>query len=593
MNEDQPEHYKKLIKKLLGDIDADQLNSFLTTGQKRTLEIGTFLFRQGDRDNSLFIVLSGRCRAIEDKEGVQRILGDIAEGEPVGEFALFTREPRSASVVAIRRSVVLEIDENSYEALVASYPRFANTLTGFIVNRLRRNELQQHQQAVPKNIAIINLQPENDISYWTDAIRHRFAENHTAIHVSDAQHAEDREKHFSDLESREGIHFMVCSEEDMEWSRQCILYSDLVILVSRFDADPGLYPIEKELNLYRNDVLNKHIYLVLLHENKSVIPSGTNHWLHNRNLDLHLHLRRDHPGDIRRFCRVLTRTAVGLVFGGGGAKGFAHVGAVKAILEAGIEIDFVGGTSAGALYGLGMSYADFDIDRILYLSKDSANARLTSGDFNLPIVSIMTGKKMSNYVHRLMGETHLEDFWVTSYCVSTNFSKASTHMHRTGVAWKQIAASIAIPGVFPPVILNRQLHLDGGVVDNLPIEPMYHYPVKHIIAIALTGLTPKKVDLDHMPAARSLFWDKLFRRKKYRLPGLASILINSLTLNSRQRQEQAKSGVSLYVEMDLKGVGMLDDRQWQRIIDMGYEQMHDQITSLPPHQHFWRENPQP
>lgn len=593
MNEHQPDRYKKLIKKLLGEVDDDQLNSFFTTGHTRTLEIGAYLFRQGDTDNSLFIVLSGRCRAIEATDGIRRILGDIAEGEPVGEFAMFTREPRSASVVAIRRSVVLVLDEKSYNELVSRYPDFANTLTRFVINRVRRNELQQHQLPVPRHIAVINLQPENDISHWTDSIHQQFAESQTDIHVSDVQLADEREAYFSAMESMDGIHFMVCNEEDMEWSSLCILYSDLIILVSRFDADPGIYKIENELNIYADDVLNKHIYLVLLHENTSDMPVGTNRWLHNRNLDLHLHLRRDHPGDIRRFCRVLTRTAVGLVFGGGGAKGFAHVGAVKAILEAGIEVDFVGGTSAGALYGLGMSYADFDIDRILYLSEDSANARLTSGDFNLPIVSLMTGKKMSNYVRRLMGETHLEDFWITSYCISTNFSNASTHIHRTGVAWKQIAASIAIPGIFPPVVIDRHLHLDGGVVDNLPIEPMYHYPVNYIIAIALTGLAPQNVDIDQMPSAWSLLWDKLLRRKKYRLPGLTSILINSLTLNSRQRQEHAKSGVSLYVEMDLKGVGMLDDSQWQSIIDMGYEQMLEQIKSLPPEQHFWRENLQP
>ncbi len=81
------------------------------------------------------------------------------------------------------------------------------------------------------------------------------------------------------------------------------------------------------------------------------------------------------------------------MLGGGGAKGFAHLGAIKALYEEGVEIDFLGGTSAGALYGLTAAYCDFDKNKIDYYSKDSAQSKLTTNDFTIPLVSFMSGKK--------------------------------------------------------------------------------------------------------------------------------------------------------------------------------------------------------
>lgn len=317
-------------------------------------------------------------------------------------------------------------------------------------------------------------------------------------------------------------------------------------MATDFFAYSGLYEIEKSLELYSQNILNKKIFLLLLHPENAPQPQNTRRWFENRNLDLHVHYRLNHGPDIRRFARILTNNAVGLVLGGGGAKGFAHLGVVLALYEKGIEIDFLGGTSAGALYGITTSYCDFDPEKIRYYANDSAYNELTSNDFTFPILSIMSGKKMVNYLKKMMGSTHLEDFWVNSYCVSTNFSNASTKIHDQGVAWKQIAASIVIPGIYPPVMIDHQLLVDGGVVDNLPIETMYNYPVRHIIAISLTQLRSQPVDFEDIPSLPTLLWDSILGRKKYRLPGIASILVNSLTLNSLQKQEMSKSGVAIY-----------------------------------------------
>jgi predicted acylesterase/phospholipase RssA len=565
------------------------LPAILEAGQKHFIGPGEYLFRQGDRNTALYIVLTGRLRAVvEDSTGI-RILGDIGEGEPTGEFALFTNEPRMASVLAIRKTTVLQITQQQYLSLVAQSPAFASTLTSFLIRRLKRNSLEQHMSATPRNIALINLQAGHDLSPWTDDIERTLVASGFTIRIID-HHSTPESPYdtvFDSLEQHEGLNILVCSEEDLEWSRQSLLYADLVVVATDFKADPDLYAIEKALDLYAQSILNRKVYLVFLHDDVAQLPQHTSRWLAQRKVNLHLHIRRNHPSDVRRFCRIISNQAVGVVLGGGGAKGYAHVGALRALLEAGVEIDFLGGTSAGALYGIGMSHCDFDFSKIDALCAESAKRRLTSNDYDWPLISIMTGRKMTRFMKDMFGDADLEDLWVNSYCVSTNFSSSNTVVHDRGLARKMVQASVAIPGVFPPVVIDRQLHVDGCVVDNLPVEPMYRYPVRHIIAISLTSMAVRFVDYAETPSTSRLLWDKFTGKKKYRVPGIASLIINSLTLNSRQKQENTKANVSLYFEMDLKGVGLLDDKKWSYTMKKGHDQVKAYLETLPEKEKFW------
>jgi predicted acylesterase/phospholipase RssA len=200
----------------------------------------------------------------------------------------------------------------------------------------------------------------------------------------------------------------------------------------------------------------------------------------------------------------------------------------------------------------------------------------------------MTGKKMRAYLKEVLEETYLEDMWVNTYCVSTNYSTASIKVHETGLARLQLEASIAIPGVFPPVIINRHLHVDGGVMDNLPIEAMYQKPVRHVIAISLSAQSPHLVNTDTVPSAWALLVNMFTKKHRYRLPKMAALLINSLTLNSVLKQEITKSQVALYLEMDLRNYGFLDGEKWRELIEKGYSQTQNFLKSLPIDKQFWR-----
>lgn len=581
---------RQSLVNLFGEMSDAQLEHILSVANICELETGQYIFQQGETGNAFYIVLSGRFRALQNTDDGIFILGDICAGEPVGEFSLFTREPHSASIVALRKSSVLRIEDDEYLSLIREFPAFANTLTKFVIDRLRRNAQQKKTDAAPKNIAIINLQPGHDVSVYTTRIEQQLLEMGLEIKIYDSQSLteENYNAAFDNMDKQTGINFLVCDMESPQWALQSIAYSDLVIVATAFDEDPGLYEIEKMLALYTSNVMNKKIYLLLLHPENAPLPVNTRKWFEGRVFDLHLHIRANNLSDIRRFCRIVTHQAIGLVLGGGGARGFAHVGVLKALMEAGVEFDFVGGTSAGAIYGCAMTHSDFDLTRIMEWCRVAAGRKPTSNDLTVPVLSLMSGKKMRRFLRDLFEDSHLEDLWVNTFSVSTNYSNASLVVHERGLTRQQVEASMAIPGVFPPVIINKQLHIDGGVIDNLPVEPMYKKPVRHIIAVSLSAETSTPVDLHEVPSSWQLLWGKITGRNNMQLPGLSSILVNSITINSRHRQDTSKPHVSLYIELDLKQFQFLDWTHWQQILQKGYEQTQQQLKELAPGKQFWK-----
>ncbi len=578
------------LARLFGEINNEQLQHILSVAKILELEAGQYIFQQGETGQAFYIVLSGRFRALQNSEDGIYILGDISVGEPIGEFSLFTREQHSAAVVALRKSTVLRIEDNEYLALIKEFPKFAITLTKFVIERLRRNAQQKKMDAAPKNIAIINLQPNNDVSAYTSSIQQQLLEmgleikiyNHLSITEDNYPAA------FDNMDSQVGLNFLVCDMESPEWAKQSIAYCDLVFVATDFNADPDLYEIEKLLGLYAHNVMKKRMYLLLLHKENAAMPLHTKKWFKDRVFDLHLHIRENNAADIRRFCRIATHQAIGLVLGGGGARGFAHVGVIKALMEAGIEFDFVGGTSAGAVYGAATTHSDFDMNKLKYWCELAAKQKPTSNDFTLPFVSLLSGKKMRRFLNDIFSNYHMEDLWVNTFCVSTNFSNASLVVHERGLISKQVEASIAIPGVFPPVIINNQLHIDGGVIDNLPVEPMYKKPVRHVIAVSLSAEANSKIDLLELPTSWQMFWNKITSGKAIQVPGLSSILVNSITINSRHRQETSKPQVSLYIELNLKEFQFLDWVNWQQILQKGYEQTQQQLKETTVDIQFWK-----
>ena len=130
---------------------------------------------------------------------------------------------------------------------------------------------------------------------------------------------------------------------------------------------------------------------------------------------------------------MLTGRAIGLVLGGGGARGLAHIGVVRAIEEAGVPIDLVGGTSAGAIIG-GQVASGWDSARILAESRRVLVEDGSLNDFTLPLVALLRGNRYIRMLDKLYRERRIEDLPISFFCVSANLTRSTCMVHRSGLA---------------------------------------------------------------------------------------------------------------------------------------------------------------
>ncbi len=587
------------LRGLFGDLDPEVVDGVLDLASIRTLAAGEILFAQGDVAGPFYIVLSGRLRAAalptrgeEDADDTPRavVLGDIAAGEPVGEMALFTGEPRTASVVALRPSRLLCVTEAHYLQLVRQFPTLGLSLNRLLIRRLRQNTRPTRNTAPPRNVAIIDLCRRANLPRWLESVRLALDAMGLAPRLVPRPADGDNLAAVLDADAPgqpERLHLLACDPAPDDWTRACLLCADLVVLAVDFGADAARHPLEDALGLHADGLLGKRLLLLLVHPAGTAAPVNTARWLAARPGALHVHVREDHAADRRRFCRILANRAVGVVLGGGGARGYAHFGAVRALMEDGLEIDFLGGTSAGALYGALMSRHDFHWERLAALGPMAARSAPTSRDYTLPFLALMSGRKMRRLLLDAFGDMGLEDLWVNCFCVTSNYSTASPVVHDRGLARRYIEASIAIPGVFPPVLLGRQLHVDGGLFDNLPVNAMRARPVRHVVAVSLMAQERAGHDLDELPTTWQLLRDRLRRQRKYHLPSLPALLLNAMILNSRHQHAVSVDGAALHLEMDLRGFGLLDWGRWREAYQAGQEQARARLAALPPEEKFW------
>ena len=276
--------------------------------------------------------------------------------------------------------------------------------------------------------------------------------------------------------------------------------------------------------------------------------------------------------------------------GNGGARGAAHLGAIRALDEAGIVPDIVGGTSVGAAmaawYAMGL--------RGDALQAAACKVFVDSGgptnDWNLlPMVSLVKGKKTRVLAQRAIREATgtdigIEDTWTPFFCVAANYTTQSQTVLRKGPLWRALTATYAIPGVLPPVIIDGHLHVDGGVVNNLPVDVLEETGAAKTICVDLIGGMYRPVGIEKLPTNMALLLDRLRpkRKRKFRIPGTVSILLNSTVLSSLERQRKMRERADLGLRPELERIGLLDWTKFPTAIEQSYVSVSKQIATLTP-----------
>ena len=591
----------ELLARVFGDLDAAAMSLLREHLRWVAIAGGQTLMAEGEPGDSMYISVSGRLRAyVRQDDGTQRMVREMSRGQVIGEMSLITDEPRSATVVAIRDSVLVRLDKAQFTRLVAASSQVAVALARQIIVRLK-TEHQVTAYAAPVTVGLMPITA--GIGTATFAARlaaqlERFGKvcvlDGALMRAPDgaAEEAIDTHRRVSlALDQFEASHqfVLLCADAaPTPWTQLCSRHCDELLLLADATEPAVLHPVEQQCLMLRPPRTEACEILLLLHDEKLHCPSGTAAWLARRPVADHVHLRPTLDRDMARLARLLSRHAVGLVLAGGGARGFAHLGVLQALEEAGIEVDCVGGTSMGATMAL-LAASDQPVARLMAVVRGAFKTNPT-GDFNLlPMVSLIRGLRLRGILRRTTEELFgadidIEDLWKNYYCVATNYSQAREEVLRSGNAQAAVLASTAIPGALPPVVRDGDLLCDGGSFNNFPVDIMRtRRGVGRVIGVDLSAHKSRRLEFTEVPGPWTLLLDRLRPRtsRRYRLPTLATYLLNVTIIYSQARQRTAARLMDVHIKPPLERVGLLQWNRMDAIAQQGYDHAKEVLAALP------------
>ena len=604
----QDELLRRQLADFLGEADPAAVELLHAHLEWFEINSGETLMEQGEAGDSMFLVVSGRLRAyIRDDNGQERVVREMSRGQVIGEMSLYTGAPRSATVVAIRESVLIRLNKDAFNKLLASSAQASIGLTQQLIRRLQTErtrapvekpvitcvmavtdgvDLAGFSGQLGSAMAVAGRVQRVDAAFVTERLRA------AGIDPTNERKAEvDRQIAIvlDQIEAENDFVLMVADPELTAWTRLCASHCDEVLLLADASQPVRLHPIETEFLMLRPPRAEAAQVLVLLHDPAQRTPTQTRAWLDRRPVADHVHLRRGSGRDVARLARMQTRTAVGLVLAGGGARGLSQLGIYQAMLEHGIEVDCVGGTSIGAIMGV-LVASDQPMDHVMNVARKAFGSNPTS-DFNwLPLISLIKGQRLRQLVgdslEALMGrDPDIEDLWKNFYCIATNYSTASEVVLRRGNLGRALRASIAIPGALPPVIFDGDLLCDGGTFNNFPVDVMRKMRgVGTVFGVDLAMRKARKITHEEVPGTWALLRDKLRprSRRRYKMPSMGSILMNVTILYSSSRQREAQAQTDVYFNPPLDRVGMLAWNRLDQIVNQGYTHGNEVLQSVGP-----------
>lgn len=544
---------------MIGNLGAAALATLSAVMEWRELEAGATLFEQAAVSDGLYLLLYGRLVATRrEMDGRVHDIGTVSPGEPAGEIGLFTGEPRSARVWALRNSEVLYLSKQGFEHLAHQHPE---AMLSLVRLSLRASYGYRRNPRFAQCMALLPLTQGIDVETVARGLARALGDAGGLLLIR-AETAADKSPGWFRMRESSLRHLIFVGNEDPAWRERCVQQSDCVLLLAEAERDPRTEP---RLPLYAQHVLVPH-HLLLLHKAplsagrsrawRQVVPEAT----------LHHHVRND--DDMARLARRLTGSAIGVVLSGGGARGFAHLGVIRALREAGTPIDFLCGVSIGAIVGAGIA-ADWPEEHVIATFRKHFVDSNPLADWTLPIVSLRSGASVSRRIREVFGDIEIEDLPIPFFCVSSNLTAGELEVHDRGPLWRGLRASSAIPGVLPPVLWSGQVLVDGGVIDNLPIGEMRKRLNGEIIGIDVGGNYRLEATIDEteLPAWWRLLPELFGRRKR---PRISQVLFRAGMVNSFATVKRQREQSKLLLDPPLEGIELLDWKAFDRAIAAGY-----------------------
>ncbi len=555
----------------LAGVDMATLEALADGAVHFSLPAGHSLFESGATPEGVYLVVSGRLGVKTPGNTLWSV--EIERGELVGEAGWLLKEQRSATVVALRDSELLLVPGGLLDAIAAKSTLLSLALARLCARRLRRSNRQDVKQNRARVFALVPNSIEIDVIELATQLVAELTRMGRAELVWDVRASSHTAAWFNGIEELNDYVVYVADPSASGWTRQCCRQADVILLAAPASAVPDPWPsgiIEAAIGR------GARVELALLHDGRIETGAATR-WLRSAPLTLHHHIVD--RADLGRLARLLTQRGVGLVLSGGGARGFAHLGVIRALREARVPIDFVGGASIGAIIAAGVAAGWSDEEMRLRYRRSFVDTNPVN-DYTFPLVALTRGRKVSRLLSREYGDLLIEDLRQPFFCVSANLTTGRALEHREGGLAYALRASVAIPGVMPPVFRDEEVLVDGAAINNLPVDIMQSHAPGLVIGSdvgADRGFAARCGGADEPP-----LWKFFARgRRGRRRINIFQILMHAGMVNSSSSEAAQRKLADILLKPPLPHIDLLNWQAFDRAIQAGYDYARLALEDLP------------
>jgi NTE family protein len=533
-----------------------------------SLRAGETLIRQGDQNTDYFLLVSGRLREFREQDGLLTLIGNVIPGEGVGEMALLSDEPRNTTVMARLDSELVRFAQSTFLTLASLDPMMLLHIARTVVARSQEQPSGDRLVEYP-TIAVIPLTEAIDARRLARGIARKL-EKFGPTFCADWEFAGN----LDELEERVAFVVYVADSSHRDWSRSCLLRADLAVIAIEVTASGDASEFEREILAKLERSILGRLELLLVHPPAWRPQPGIAGWLERlRPNDFH-HIRLGNEDDLARIGRIITRRANNIVLSGGGARAFSQIGAVRALKEFGIPIDRIGGTSMGAAVGAVLAFDD-RFEEFAGRMRELFRQRRPAKDWTLPFLSLLSGKKMESIAVDLFDNWTIEDLPTRYFCLSSNLADGEIVEHLDGSLKLALRSTAALPVVAPPLLRDGMPLIDGGILNNLPIDVMRNHFSGSVIAIDVSMEKPLIFDSrwdQRCPSGFEILKERFARGgTNPGLPNIFEIMLRAANLASGRQARYARDQADLLLTPPVESFSIMDFDEFDRIVDTGYQ----------------------
>jgi NTE family protein len=565
-------------------LDATQRDALAGLTSIQYYQGGSIIYHIEEPAQYVYALIYGRLSISNNTD----FYSYINRFEIAGEIEILSGEARQTNLKVMRDSMLLCIERDAFLAFLNQHPTVLLALSQLIIRRTQVMLPVKQPMAKGRTLAIIPVSADIPALYLAEALSHQLhgwpsVRLVTAAHVDalfgegvsqtalDYSAADIKLRHWlASLEEHHCYVLYAANNGHDGWTIRCLNQADRTLILAEANRPPLELPLSQILHAHPRV---SPIELVLLRSAGDPSPY-TLDWKKALHARAHYFVHPWAKSDISALARQITSKGLGLVLGGGGARGFAHIGLIRALEQLNIPVDIVGGTSMGAFVAA-LVACGFDSVEMTHIAHETFVARNYLNDYTMPRVSLIRGQRFHARLHAIFGKRRIEELRHTFYCISTNLTTGQPVVHDQGELATWVGSSMSVPGVAPPVAWHENLLCDGGVINNLPTDVMQNLERGTIIAsnVSLHGdIRAPGIGLEEPDQSALLNWHKIIKDKLIHAPRLAEILMRTATLASDTMIQNASiEKANLHIKMPIDGIGMFEWHRLDDLIELGYQ----------------------